>query len=324
MSDDKKKTTTSRRNFLKYATIAGGASLLIPEGLFNIIKAHAESMPARYGGNPLEISDIPTATHWGMITVRVQGGRMVKAMPFFKDSHPTPMIEAFADRVYANNRIKYPAVRRGFLENPGKSDTSKRGKEEFVRVSWDEAFDLVAEELKRVKTKYGNKAIFTGTADWQSAGLLHSASALVRRMLNLIGGFTDSNGDPSVAAAMVILPHVLGGIEVYDQQTAWPTIQDKTELLVLLGADLLKDNQIGTHPADHYVYGAIKKFREKVLSGKAEVVEIDPRYTDTGKYLNAKWIKPRPNTDTALMLGIAYTLYTEGIYNKDFIKKYTY
>ena len=312
---------SSRRFIDRRAFIAGGAALgsglLLPPGVASA------ALPAIAGGNPLIETAVPTATHWGMIQGHVQGGRFVHATAFAGDAHPTPMIEAFADRVYSESRVRFPSVRKGFLEHGAAGGGAGRGREEFVRVSWDQALDLVAGELKRVRAAHGNAAIFPGTADWQSSGLLHSASALVRRMLGLFGGFTDCSGDPSIAATMVILPHVIGDLEVYDQQTAWPMIQQHTDLLVLWGVDPLKNNQIGTHPSDHYAYAAVERFREKVRGGHARVVAIDPRKTDTTEYLDAAWVAPRPNTDTALMLGIAHVLYDEGHYDKAFVEKYT-
>ncbi|SCC91724.1 Dimethyl sulfoxide/trimethylamine N-oxide reductase [Thiomonas sp. X19] len=209
------------------------------------------------------------------------------------------------------------------LERGFRAGGAGRGREEFVRVSWDDAVSLVATELTRARNSYGAASIFPGTADWQSVGLLHNASGLVRRFLGLQGGYTDCTGDPSVAAAMVILPYVVGSSEVYDEQTAWPVIEANTTLLVLLGADLLKNNQIGTHPADHYAYGALSKFKNKVQSGHAKAVSIDPRTTDTATFLGARSIHPRPNTDTALMLGLAYVLYHEGLYDSQFVARYT-
>ena len=311
----------SRRPLSRRAVIAGGAAL--GGGLLLHPDIARAILPAAPGGNPLIAGTIPTATHWGMVEAAVQGGRFVRATPFSGDAHPTPMIDAFADGVYAKSRVQYPSVRKSFLKSGAAAGGEERGREEFVRVGWDEALDLVAGELKRVRATYGNASIFPGSADWQSAGLLHSASALVRRMLGLFGGFTDCTGDPSIAAAMVILPHILGDLEVYDQQTAWPAIQEHTDLLVLWGVDPLKDNQIGTHPADHYAYGAIERFREKVRAGQARVIAIDPRRTDTAVYLGAQWVAPRPNTDTALMLGMAHVLYDEGRYDKQFIERYT-
>jgi trimethylamine-N-oxide reductase (cytochrome c) len=272
----------------------------------------------------IEQKTVLTATHWGIVEAVTENGRLVKTLPFAKDPAPTKMISAFPDRVYSRSRVAYPMVRRGFLKNGAAGDRSLRGADEFVRVSWNEALDLVANELKRVKTKYGDAAIFPGTVDWQSSGLLHNAATLTRRMLGLHGGFTDDTGDPSIAAAMVILPHVVGDLEVYDQQTSWPMILENSNTVVLWGCCLIKNNQIGTHPADHYAYVALKQLKEKAASHKIKVISIDPRITDTAQELGAHWIAPRPNTDTALMLALMYTLYIEKKYDADFVAKYTY
>lgn len=311
----------ARRSVVRAGASLGAGLLLSPPVARAATAAAGWAPPV--GGNLLDEYTVPTATHWGMIDAHVRGGRFVGATGFANDAHPTPMIQAFADRVYSDSRVRQPAVRKSFLAKGAKAGGKGRGEEEFIAVGWDEALDLVASELKRVRAAHGNESFFPGTADWQSVGLLHSASALVRRMLGLHGGFTDCSGDPSVAAAMVILPHVVGGLDVYDEQTAWPMLQEHTEVLVLLGADLLKNNQIGTHPSDHYAYGALERFRDKVAAQQARVISIDPRLTDTAQFLGASWIAPRPNTDTALMLGIAHALHMEGLADREFIAKYS-
>ena len=171
----------------------------------------------------LDASSRLTATHWGIIRAFVESGRLTRVEPFKKDSFaPSPVIQAFMDRVYSPSRVKYPMVRKNFLKNGVKSDRTERGRGDFVRVSWDDAFNLVASELQRVKKEHGNTALHAGSTDWHSVGKLHNSPVLVRRMLGLHGGFVDNTGDFSIAAAMVILPHVIGGTEVYDQPSAWP------------------------------------------------------------------------------------------------------
>ena len=303
--------TLSRRRFIETAAASTAATLLLPR------LAAAQGLLT---GSILDRSTGMTATHWGISEARAVGGRIAQVAAFAKDPEaPSPVLEALADRVYSQTRVKYPMVRAGYLKDGPTSDTSERGRGDFVRVSWDKAFDLVASELERVKKEYGNEAIFAGSTDWHSVGKLHNSPVLLRRMLGLHGGFTDNTGDFSVAAAMVILPHVIGGIEVYDQQSAWPTVIDNSDLVVLWGCDILKNNQIGWSPTDHYTYGAIRELKNK----GTRVISIDPRVTDTAKYLGADWMAARPNTDTALMLAIAHTLYTEKLYDKDFIDKYT-
>jgi trimethylamine-N-oxide reductase (cytochrome c) len=300
----------SRRSFFSHSA-AVGTLAAIPS------LARADSLLTE---PLLDTSTRLTATHWGIIRGYVEAGRLTRITPFEKDSFaPSPVIQAFMDRVYSETRVKYPMVRKDFLKNGAKSDRSERGRGDFVRVSWDDALNLVAAELERVKKSYGNNAIHSGSTDWHSVGKLHNSPVLVRRMLGLHGGFVDNTGDFSIAAAMVILPHVIGGTEVYDQPSAWATVLENTDLVVLWGANLLINNQIGWEPTDHTGYEAMKKLKDK----GAAVVSIDPRMTDTAKYFGAEWVAPRPNTDTALMLAIAHTLYTENLYDAKFIETYT-
>ncbi len=316
-----------RRTFLKSVLGAGAASLMAPSLLGS--RASAQAAPAanaaaRYArsldwAGPLTPSTRLTASHWGAFLAQVEDGKLVGVKPFGGDRAPVPMLQALPGRVYARSRIQYPMVREGFLKKGARSDRSQRGAERFVRVSWDDALDLVAGELERVKASYGNASIFAGSLDWHSVGKLHNAPTLLRRMLGLFGGYTDNTGDFSVQAAMTILPHVTGNIEVYDQQTAWPTIIENTDLIVLFGADLIKNNQIGWTPPDHYAYPALQAVKERGI----EVVSVDPRLTDTARFLDADWVALRPNTDVALMLAIAHTLYTEKLHDEAFLKRYT-
>jgi len=58
-----------------------------------------------------------------------------------------------------------------------------------VEVEWDEALDLVAGELNRVKAAHGNRAIFGGSYGWSSAGRFHHAQSQIHRFLNSFGGY---------------------------------------------------------------------------------------------------------------------------------------
>ena len=142
-------------------------------------------------------------------------------------------------------------------------------------------------------------------------------------MLNLHGGYVDVLGDYSTGASQVIMPHVVGTLEVYEQQTAWPVVLESTDLIVLWGADLVKSNRIGWLPPDHYVFSALKELVASQKKRKIDIICIDPLQTDTARYLGAEWIAPRPSTDVALMLGIAHTIYTNRLHNQQFLDTYT-
>ena len=101
-------------------------------------------------------------------------------------------------------------VRAGWLAEREKSDRRGRGRERFVPVSWDEATILVADEIRRVSGTFGNASIFAGSYGWTSCGRFHHASSLLKRMLNLVGGYTGHVDTYSIAAGPVILRHTLG------------------------------------------------------------------------------------------------------------------
>ena len=64
----------------------------------------------------------------------------------------------------------------------------------------------------------------------------------------------NSSGDYSTGAAQIIMPHVVGTLEVYEQQTVWPVVAKNTELLVFWGADPMTTNQISSASSDHGAY----------------------------------------------------------------------
>ena len=212
-------------------------------------------------------------------------------------------------------------VRKGWLERGGGSDRSKRGAEPFVAVSWGEASRLVARELERVIREHGNQAIFAGSYGWASAGRFHHAPSQLRRFLNCIGGHTFKRDSYSFAAGQVILPHVLGDFyALLPRHTSWPSIIGNSDLLVAFGGLPLKNGQVngggtGCHVQRDYM-------REAAEAGVA-IVNVSPIRGDVHPDLASEWMALRPNSDVALMLGIAHTLYVEGLHDTAFLERYT-
>ena len=196
--------------------------------------------PASLTGRAVAV-DAPrliNAAHWGVMRAVVENGKFVKALPFEKDPAPVlPMIEATPSLVYSPSRVKYPMVRKGFLEKGAKSDTKERGTGDFVRVSWEQALDLVVRELKRVKSEFGPAAFFVGDLGWKSSGRMQNPRAALAALMNLHGGYSAPLGDYSTGAAQAILPRVMGNLEVYAPQSAWPGVVEAAEMLVVWGAD---------------------------------------------------------------------------------------
>ena len=270
-------------------------------------------MPQSAHADPLNVS------HWGAYRVQTEGKRVTGITAFEEDPEPSPMIEAMPGVVHHDCRIERPMVRRGWLENgPTPDGGSGRGIEQFVSVSWEKALDLVAAELDRVREAYGNETIF-GSAGWGSAGSFHSAETQLKRFLNDIGGFVDQVTNYSFGSASVIVPRVTGSMEPVLKPTSWPSIVESTKLMVSFGGVSPKNSQVskdgfGRHETQNYL-------RDAHAAGLA-FVQISPVRDDFLDELNADWLAARPNTDTAVMLGLAHTLVAEGLHDLDFIDRY--
>ena len=259
-----------------------------------------------------------TMSHWGAYRVGASNGRVTGIAPFDRDPEPSPLIEAMPGVVHHDCRIARPMVRKGWLENGHRGDTTGRGIEPFVAVSWDEALDLVADELARVKAAHGNEA-FYGVSGWGSAGAFHAAETQTKRFFNGFGGFVDQVTNYSFGAASVIVPRVTGSMDPIGRLTTWPTIIENTGLLVAFGGVSPKNSQIskdgiGAHDTQRYMRAA--------RDAGVEFVQFSPIRDDVADEMGAEWLAPRPNTDTAIMLGLAHTLFAEGLHDSDFLDRY--
>ena len=70
----------------------------------------------------------------------------------------TPLGLGYKSRVYSPNRVKYP-LKRVDWDPKGERNPQNRGKSKYVRISWDEAAQICADELKRMKETYGPEAV---------------------------------------------------------------------------------------------------------------------------------------------------------------------
>ena len=263
----------------------------------------------------------PFATHWGTYWAEVEDGVLKRVLDYERDEDPAEIGPGIVDAVTHRTRVGRPMVRKGFLQQRHRSDRTRRGAEPFVAMPWDEALDLAAAELDRVRKEHGNEAIFGGSYGWSSAGRFHHAQSQVHRFLNSIGGYTRSIDTYSYAAVSALMPHVVGGFGglVLDQATPWPVIAKHTKLLVMFGGMAMKNAQVNAGGVGRHTNRAA--LLEAARNG-AEFVSISPLRSDTIPELRAQWLAARPGTDTALMLGLAHTLATEGLHDPTFLVRY--
>lgn len=256
------------------------------------------------------------SSHWGAFQSVVENGKLVRVEPFERDEAPSPILQAIAPAVHHELRVKRPAVREGWLKHRDR----KRGGDRFIEVPWDEALDMVAGELQRVKAEHGNEAIFAGSYGWSSAGRFHHAKTQLQRFMNCFGGYTGQKHSYSLAAGLAILPHIVGDLAPLRQMTTWDAIEDATELFVAFGGVGTRNAQV--EPGGMGEHSALPWLQKMAAKG-IKLVSITPLRNDTPAFMDAEWWAPRPNTDVALMMGLAHTLIDEGLADQAFLKRYT-
>jgi anaerobic dimethyl sulfoxide reductase subunit A len=207
--------------------------------------------------------------------------------------------------VTAAERLKYPMKRKGW--QPGGKDFKPelRGIDEWERISWDEATDLIASELTRIKEAYGNRAFLAlGQSEmWLSQGLLGSA------LLNAIGGCLTTWGQASQGGFPVVSRNMrgvwaLGMAEAQDRMAL-----RHSKLIVLWG-----HNPTWSHSAGDMYH----LFNTKKISG-AKIIFIDPYFNPSMQALADQWIPCRPGTDGALLEAIAYEMITNDMHDQAFL-----
>ena len=299
-----------RRNFLKLGA-AVSALPLIPSSMLAADKLTALK----------KNGEILTAARWGILKASVKNGKIVKSAPWKITSKiPNTLQNTMADLVY-NTRIKAPMVRKSYLADPDNPKPELRGLDEWVEVKYEDAIKLVARELKKTREQKGADSVFAGSYGWQSTGNVHVSRTLLHRFMNLSGGFTGVTGDYSTGAAQVIMPHVTGSNQVYEQQTSWPVVLESSKVVVFWGLNPISTLRVAWTSSDEQGF----KYFEQLKNSDKEIIIIDPIKTVSGKYFEgkARWIAPRPNTDVAMMLGMAQHLYSQGKYDKEFLQNYT-
>lgn len=265
--------------------------------------------------------DLLTSNHWGTYRVKVEDGRVISLNDFEEDPDSSPIGHGIVDVLDGPTRIMAPMIRKSWLEGGPGTAGEKRGEEEFVEVSWEKATRLVADELNRVRQAYGNKSIYAGSYGWASAGRFHHAQSQLKRFLNCIGGYSSSKNTYSFAAAEVLVPHILGTFRGHlDRTTSWETIATDCELFVAFGGVPLKNGQISQGGVGAHVQKAGLRTAQEAGT---QFINISPLRSDLDDKTDKNWLAIRPNTDVALMLGLAHVLQSEGLHDQSFVDSHT-
>ena len=181
---------------------------------------------------------------------------------------------------------------------------------EWVEISWDDAFEEVAEQLANIQSKYGKNALAT----YYGRSVAHNIGALlmvhpVRRIFDTQNTYTGSTVDQQ--------PHNFVWYFMFGHQflSTIPNLKN-TDYYLMLGTNPKVSNgaQMATGAHTYKKLTAIQK-----RGGK--VVLIDPRRTESAKYCTEHhFIKPA--SDALFLIGIIKTIFSEGLADAGRLKPY--
>ncbi len=204
---------------------------------------------------------------------------------------------AYRQRVYAADRLGYPLKRVG-----------SRGEGKFERVSWDEALDTVAAEIKRINATHGPASIVY----WVSGGdqgALHDTWRRMSRLFCMMGGYTRPWGLHSYEGGIFAELATLG--------IAW-TASTRD--------DLLNSRLIimwGWNPAATVLDTNSTWYLAQAREAGIKIISIDPKYTESTATFADHWIPIRPGTDAAMLIAMANVIIAESLQDQSFVDTYT-
>lgn len=221
-------------------------------------------------------------------------------------------------RIYAENRIHYPMKRVDF--SPENRNVQNRGKSGYERITWDEAFDLLESEIKRIHATYGKAAITASTGSHADFGLLQYKMGPFGRFWNMLGYSTLSDNPDSWEGWHWGATHAWGyfwKLGISDNFDMLEEALKHTEMLVMWGVD--PNTSAGGYNGQD---GCRWRWWCKELGMK--MVFIDPWCNYTCATWGDKWLAPYPGTDAAMAEAIAWVWITEDTYDHWFVDNKCY
>src|SRR3989441_5105844 len=249
------------------------------------------------------------------VLITVDDGRAVKIQG--DPTHPVTRgflcakVAKYLDRVYSPDRVLYP-MRRVAPKGPADLRSAWTGQspvptqtllaQAFERITWDEALDEITNRFSKIITEFGSEAIlpysYGGTL-----GALNGAS-MDRRFFHRLGASQLARNICSVAGETGLKSVI--GVKLGTEPE-----QFRHSRYIIAWAANIHGNNVHLWP-----------FIEEARRQGAKLVVIDPYRTRTAAC--ADWYLPiNPGTDAALALGMMRVIISEGLYDADYVARYT-
>jgi trimethylamine-N-oxide reductase (cytochrome c) len=280
-------------------------------------------------------------TNGGPVFVYVKDDKIVRMTPIdFDDTDPQPWTirarglkftpprkttlaphgQNAKSIVYSPNRLLYPMKRVDF-DPKGQRNPQNRGKSEYVRISWEEAIDLVSSEIKRMKRDHGPGAIATSHGSHHTWGNIGYYLSALYRFANAVGMTRVHHNPDSWEGWYWGAVHHWGYTLRVGQSETYGTVEDclqNCEMIVFWAAD--PESTSGSYGAQE---GTVRRQWLKNPKLGIKVVHVDPYFNASAQFLPGKWFAPKPTTSPAMAMAIAYVWIKENLYDKEYVKTHT-
>jgi len=242
------------------------------------------------------------------VNVHFDNGKIKRLTPL-KD-HPLgyvcPRGAHAAEVIYSPDRLLYPQRRCG-----------DRGSNQFERITWDDAYEILVENLQQIAERHGPEAVCLSTGRGNFEYGLCEAFAPSNTSESSANGVLFPFGSPnttSVGALCfvsygMIAPEACFGLHIRE---LYEDLENADLILVW-----------GGNPATDSPPINLRRLK-KAKSRGARIIVIDHRRSETAKVLAAEWLGVRPGTDGALALAAINVLINEDLIDHDFIENWTH
>jgi anaerobic selenocysteine-containing dehydrogenase len=216
-----------------------------------------------------------------------------------------PIAGSVKEIVYSESRLKHPLKRVG-----------PKGTLEFEEISWDEAFDIIVENLNQLKKAHGPETVgfYTGTGSYERSfkDIYQLKGSEIYLSSSILFPFGSPNtfgvGAPCYTSLGVLAPKLTMGCLHIDMFSDI----DNSDLILVWGTD----PSTATPPE---MFQRLKRASEE----GAEIIVIDPRKTRAAELEGSEWIPIRPGSDGALALGLSHILIRDELYDEAFVEDWT-
>ncbi len=193
----------------------------------------------------------------------------------------------------------------------------ERGNNQWEEISWDEAYDEIVAKTKEITEKYGAKSISTGmgtgrNASWQTPALAFAGFKTPNDNAGML------SGDSCYTPRMMAMNALFGSTCIADMgQCLEKRFDDPRysipDMMLIWGNNPIVSNADGFF--GHWVIDVMRR--------GTKIIVVDPRLT----WLASKaevWVQIRPGTDGAVALAMLHVMIEEGLYDAEFVDKWTY